>query len=48
MLGKLTRQQKSNCGLDFPTTDRGPLVVTGKFRRFGCNALEKYRSRTSS
>uniref|UniRef100_H2YBL1 Uncharacterized protein n=1 Tax=Ciona savignyi TaxID=51511 RepID=H2YBL1_CIOSA len=40
MLGKLTRQQKPYCGLDFPTADCRPLVVTGKFRRFGCDALE--------
>ena len=27
VLGKFTREEKTNCGLDLPTCDGGPLVV---------------------
>lgn len=40
MLGQLTGQQETNGGLDFPTGDRTSLVVVGKTRGLGSDALK--------
>ncbi len=37
---KFTRQQETNCSLDFPASDGGSLVVVSEARRFCSNSLE--------
>ena len=40
MLGKLTREDETNRGLDLSGRDGGLLVVGGKLGGLGCDALE--------
>ena len=40
VLGQFTRQQKTDCSLDFPAGNGGALVVVGKAGSFGSNPLE--------
>ena len=40
MLGKFSRQEKSNSSLNLPGSDGGPLVVVGQPAGFGSNPLE--------
>ena len=40
VLGKFTRKQKPDGGLDFPRGDGGSLVVVSKTRSFSSNTLE--------
>jgi len=40
MLGKFTREDESDRGLDLPGRDSGLLVVCGKLGGFRCNALK--------
>ena len=38
MLGKFTRKEKTNCGLDLPTCDGGPLVVVSESGSLSCDS----------
>ena len=40
MLGKLTREEESDSGLDLPRSDGASLVVVGQTAGFGRDALE--------
>ena len=40
MLGKFTGEEQSDCGLDLPGGDCGPLVVVGETGGFSGDALE--------
>jgi hypothetical protein len=40
VLGKFTRKQKANGGLDFSGADGGALVDVGEFGRFSSNSLK--------
>ena len=40
VLGQFTGQQESDCCLDLPTGDSGPLVVVGKTGGLGGDPLE--------
>ena len=40
VLGKLTREEETDCSLNLPGADSRPLVVVSKSAGFSCNAIK--------
>ena len=40
VFGKFAREEQPHCGLDFPRSDGGPLIVVSEARCLTCNTLK--------